>query len=176
MSRTIALLRGVNVSGSHKIRMEELRAMCEGMGLQEVRTYIQSGNVVFRGGKKQVGRELEEAIERTFGFRAAVVIRTAEELRTIAAQNPFPGLDPKKVVVTFLDRTPPPEAVEKVRQMAISPEEIRISGSEMYIHFPLGQGVSKLPMARIEKTLGATGTSRNWNSVMALLGMADGAS
>ena len=169
----IALLRGVNVGGNGKVKMDELRAVCEGMGLRDVRTYIQSGNIVFRSKAADVGSRLEKEIERVFGVRTFVVLRTAAELRTVTEQNPLPGVDPKKLLISFLRLTPAAAAVEAVGRMAISPEELHIIGSEMYIHFPLGQGVSTLPMAKIEKTLGTAGTGRNWNTVMALLAMAE---
>jgi uncharacterized protein (DUF1697 family) len=172
MTTQIALLRGVNVGGNGKVKMDELRELCEGMGLQRVRTYIQSGNIVFVG-PKGAGERLGAEILKAFGVRTFVVIRTLEEMRGIAARNPFPGVDPKKLLVSFLQGTPAAEAVERVNQMGIAPEEVSIHGSDMYIHFPLGQGVSKLPMAKMEKTLGFAGTGRNWNTVLALLAMAE---
>lgn len=173
MTTMIALLRGVNVGGSGKVKMEELRAVCEAIGLCDVRTYIQSGNIVFRAKTADAGKRLEAGIERAFGIHTIVVIRTAAEMRAIAERNPLPGVDPKKLVVSFLTATPTEAAAEAVRQMAIAPEELHLIGNEMYIYFPLGQGVSKLPMARIERVLGTTGTGRNWNTVMALLAMAE---
>ena len=169
----IALLRGVNVGGNGKVKMDELRAVCEGMGLRDVRTYIQSGNIVFRSKAEDVGSRLEKEIERVFGVRTFVVLRTAAEMRTVTERNPFPGVDPKKLLILFLCLVPTAAAVEAVRRMQISPEELHVIGCEMYIHFPLGQGVSKLPMAKIEKTLGTAGTGRNWNTVNALLTMAE---
>ncbi|MFN0102365.1 MAG: DUF1697 domain-containing protein [Bryobacteraceae bacterium] len=173
MTTIVALLRGVNVGGNNKIKMADLRAVCESMGLQDVRTYIQSGNVVFRTNAANVASRLETAIERAFGFRPPVITRTAAQMRSVVELNPFPGLEPTKLLVSFLGSEPAAEAIEVVRRMEIAPEKIRIVGRDMYIHFPLGQGVSKLPMARIEKALGAKGTARNWNSVMTLLAMAE---
>jgi uncharacterized protein (DUF1697 family) len=173
MTTMIALLRGVNVGGNGKVKMEELRKVCEAMGLRDVRTYIQSGNIVFRTKMADVGPKLEKEIERAFGVKTFVVIRTAAELRALTECNPLPGVDPKKLLVSFLRSTPTAEAIEAVRKMEITPEEIHIIGSEMFIHFPLGQGVSKLPMAKVDRTLGTAGTGRNWNTVMALLAMAE---
>ena len=152
MPKIIAFLRGVNVVGKNKIRMEELRALCKDMGLRDVRTYIQSGNIVFGAGPRGVGTLLENAIGLVFGFRPRVITRTAAELRAVVERNPIAGAKPNQLLVFFLSGTPDGGAVEKVRQMGIEPEEIHILGAEMYIHFPFGQGVSKLPMARIEKT------------------------
>ena len=172
MTTLVALLRGVNVGGKNKIRMEELRTACEGLGWRDVRTYIQSGNIVFRCKDKDAGARLEAALESQFGIQTFVVTRTLAEMRALVERNPFPGLDPKKILVSFLSLEPGAEAVAKVEAMGITPEEVRISGREMFIHFPLGQGVSKLPMAKIERTLGTGGTGRNWNTVLALLEMA----
>lgn len=169
----IALLRGVNVGGNGKVNMAQLRAVCEGMGLQNVRTYIQSGNIVFRGKPAGIGPRLEAEIERAFGVKTFAVIRTGKELRAITERNPLPGVEPAKLLVSFLRAAPSAEAVEAVHQMGITPEEIHILGSEMFIHFPIGQGNSKLPMAKIERTLGTSGTGRNWNTVTALLAMAE---
>lgn len=174
MTTMIAFLRGVNIGGKNKIKMEELRTVCEAMGLRDARTYIQSGNIVFRSAARDASALLENEIERAFGFRPPVITRTAAELRAVVERNPIRGAKPNQLLVFFLTGTPTAAAVEKVRQMDIQPEELHILGAEMYIHFPLGQGVSKLAMARIEKTLGVTGTGRNWNSVLALLAMAEG--
>ena len=173
MTMIIAFLRAVNVAGKNKIRMDELQALCRDMGLRDARTYIQSGNIVFGAGPRFRSAQLENEVERVFGFRPRVITRTAAELRAVVERNPISGAKPNQLLIFFLSGTPDEDAVEKVRQMGIEPEEIHILGAEMYIHFPFGQGVSKLPMARIEKTLGVTGTGRNWNSVLALLAMAE---
>lgn len=169
----VALLRGVNVGGKAKIRMEELRRVCEGMGLEGVRTYIQSGNIVFRTKKRLTAKQLEDGLEKAFGFRPLVMLRTVDELRSVIERNPIAGVEPHKLLVFFLAAQAKPESAEAVRKMEISPERIEIDGMEMYIHFPNGQGVSKLPMARVERALGTTGTGRNWNTVQALLAMAE---
>ena len=172
MTTQIALLRGVNVGGNGKVKMDALRALCGEMGLQNARTYIQSGNIVFQG-PPDAGTRLEKEIARVFAIRTFVVTRTLAEMRKAVERNPFPDVDGKKLVLIFLQGTPSVAAVEKVMQMGIAPEEVRIHGSEMYIHYPLGQGVSKLPMAKVEKTLCVQGTGRNWNTVLALLAMAE---
>lgn len=173
MKTTIALLRGVNVGGKGKVNMQALRAMCEGMGLKDVRTYIQSGNIVFRAPAGDWGVKLAKAIEKEFGVTTMAVTRTEAELRAVMEKNPIPGVEPNKLLVVFLNNTPAKEAVAAVAAMGITPETIHILGSEMYIYFPHGQGQSRLPMAKIERTLGATGTGRNWNTVGALLQMAE---
>lgn len=161
----VALFRGVNVGGNKKLPMVWLRAQCERMGFSRVQTYIQSGNLVFDGGGPDVGGLLAAAILAEFGFTCDVMVRTAEELQAVMKRNPFPGRDPQKTLVFFLAAEPVADGVERVMEMGIAPEEICILGREMFIYFPLGQGVSKLPMGKIEKALGTTGTGRNWNTV-----------
>lgn len=161
---TIALLRGINVSGSGKLRMADLRETCTALGLTRVQTYIQSGNVVFEGAVTPA--DLEAALAERCQVRTTVILRSAAEFAAVVQHNPFPGLAPTKLVVDFLDRTPAEVALPPV-----SPEELRLDGNHLYIHFPFGQGPSKLPLPRIERSLGVTGTCRNWNTVLALLAL-----
>jgi uncharacterized protein (DUF1697 family) len=178
MGAIVCLLRGINVGGHHKIKMDSLRALCESLGLRDVETYLQSGNVIFRAERRAVAtlpQRLEDALERAFGFRPAVILRTPSELRDVIARNPFAtrrGIDPSRLVVTFLARDPGPEARDKVRRMPADPEELWIDGRELYIYFPNGMARPKLPMALLEKTLQTPGTSRNWNTVTKLFEMA----
>jgi len=180
MSAVICLLRGVNVVGNHKIKMEELRNLCETNGLLNVTTYIQSGNVVFRlkgrGGVAALAPRIEKAIEMQCGFRPHVMLRTIEQLRDVVARNPFAkraNLDPSKLLVYFLKCEPTREACAQARAIKTDPEELRVSGSEMYIYYLNGVGKSKLPMERIQKALGTSGTGRNWNTVRKLLELAE---
>ena len=174
----ISLLRGINVGGNNMVRMEALRSMHEAVGLADVRTYIQSGNVVFRTKLKDpatVGRKIEDAIEKSHGFRPAVVIRTAAELRDVVARNPFagrPDIEPNKLVVSFLAARPDAAAAERLRAVKANPEELHLVDRELYIYFPEGMGRSKLvPM--LDKASKIAGTARNWNTVMKLLSMAE---
>jgi uncharacterized protein (DUF1697 family) len=159
--------------------MEDLRAVHEALELRDVRTYVQSGNVVFRTEERDPARltaRLERAIEKKFGFHSDVILRTASELRDVVARNPFAkrrGLEPAKLVDTFLAADPGNAARAEIRKLPVTPEELHIDGREMYVYFPDGQGRSKLPAARIERLLGTTGTARNWNSVTKLLEMAE---
>ena len=160
------------------LRMDALRSMHETLGLSEVRTYIQSGNVVFQTKLKDpasVGRKLEDAIEKSHGFRPAVVIRTGEELRGVVARNPFagrPGIEPNKLVVSFLTARPDAAAAERLRAIKAAPEELHLVDRELYIYFPDGMGRSKLP-AMLDKAFKVPGTARNWNTVTKLLAMAE---
>jgi uncharacterized protein (DUF1697 family) len=179
MTVYIALLRGINVGGNNLIKMEALRTLCGKLKLRDAATYVQSGNVVFRateGDAVRVGRLIEDGIQRTFGIRAAVVIRTAAELREAAARNPFAGrsgIEPGKLVVTFLPMPVGTDAREKVLALRMPPEELHLDGREMFVYFPNGQSKSMLPMAKVDRALGTTGTGRNWNTVVKLLAMAD---
>jgi uncharacterized protein (DUF1697 family) len=179
MSAVICLLRGVNVVGNHKIKMEELRNLCEASGLLQVTTYIQSGNVVFRlkgrGGAALASR-IETAIEAQCGFRPHVMLRTLEQMRDVVARNPFAkrtNIDPSKLLVYFLRNEPTREACDLARTIKTDPEELRVCGSEMYVYYLNGVGKSKLPIERIQKALGTSGTGRNWNTVTKLLELAE---
>src|SRR3989442_1642827 len=179
MAVIISMLRGVNVGGHNKIKMEALRALYESMKLRDAQTYVQSGNVIFRTDERDIPRlakRIEDGIERNFGFRPNVILRTAAEMREVVARNPFAkrrGIEPSKLLVSFLASDPGEEAREKVRQMKCDPEELRIEGRELYIYFPNGIGRSKLSLAGLEKTLKTPGTGRNWNSVTKMLEMAE---
>ena len=173
------MLRGVNVGGHNKIKMEALRALYESMKLREAQTYVQSGNVIFRIDERDIAlltKRIEDGIERKFGFRPNVILRTAAEMREVIARNPFAkrrGIEPSKLLVTFLGSDPGAEAREKILQIKCDPEELRIEGRELYIYFPNGIGRSKLSWAGLEKTLKTPGTARNWNSVTKMLEMAE---
>ena len=183
MSVVIALLRGVNVTGNHLVKMETLRALCSALGCTEVQTYLQSGNVVFRAkerSEKSLGllaTRLEDAVEAEFGFRVPVVLRAATDLRRIVAANPFvqqAKAEPAKVQVVFLYGAPNEAQLAAVRAMTFAPELVWVGERELIVYYPTGQGLSKLRWGPIDKALGTTGTARNWNSVTKLLGMAEG--
>ena len=178
----IALLRGVNVGGHNKIKMDGLRALCATLELEHAQTYVQSGNVVFRTSAHdtvKIGPRLENAIQRTFGFHAAVMVRTLDELRGVLSRNPFAGrvgIDPAKLLVTFLGVDPGPEAAARIAAIpygADRPEELFLDGRELYIHYPNGVGRSKLSPSVVERALGTAGTARNWNTVAKLVEIAE---
>jgi uncharacterized protein (DUF1697 family) len=175
----VAMLRGVNVGGHQKISMAVLRTLCTSLGLRDVQTYIQSGNLVFREDGKDivaVARMLEKAIEAGFGFRPAVIARTASELRKVIAKNPFAGragIEPNRLLVVFMDSTPTKQARDQVLGLPCEPEELRINGREVYIYYPNGMARPKIPLTKIEKMLQCASTGRNWNTVNKLLAMAE---
>ncbi len=178
MAAIVSLLRAVNLAGHNMVKMDALRALYESLGLTGPQTYVQSGNVVFRSTAKdlaRLGKRIEDAIEENFGFRTGVVLRTSEELQEIVLGNPFAkraGIEPKKLVVSFLAGQPGPEAKEKVLQIKVGPEEIYLDGRELYIYYAAGIGTSKLTPAVLERAIKVSGTARNWNTVMKLLEMA----
>jgi uncharacterized protein (DUF1697 family) len=179
MAAIISMLRGVNVGGHNKIKMDALRGLYESMKLREAQTYVQSGNVIFRTDERDIARlakRIEDGIERKLGFRPDVILRTAAEMREVILRNPFAkrrGIEPSKLLVSFLASDPGEEGREKIRQMKCDPEEMRIEGREIYIYFPNGAGRSKLPWAGLGKLLKTPGTGRNWNSVTKMLEMAE---
>jgi uncharacterized protein (DUF1697 family) len=175
----ISMLRGVNVGGHNKIKMDGLRTLYRSLKLEDPRTYVQSGNVIFRTKEKNctaLAKKIQDAIEGKFGFRPEVIVRTTEELRSAMAATPFATirkLEPGKILVTFLCDEPGPGVNATLRGLKDYPEEIHLKGRELYIYFPDGAGKSKLPWSQVEKLLKTTGTARNWNSVTKMLAMAE---
>ncbi len=178
MRVAIALLRAVNVGGRNRIGMDDLRSICESLGLRDVETYVQSGNAVFRtaaGSLDRLAARMEDAIGKRLGFRPAVILRTAPELRETIARNPFAargGLDPARLLVTFLAAEPSAEARAKLAAIRASPEEMHLAGRELFVYYPNGAGRSKFPQAAVERALKIAGTARNWNTVTKLAGIA----
>jgi uncharacterized protein (DUF1697 family) len=166
----VALLRGINVGGYKKIKMETLRQSFAGMGFAEVRTYVQSGNVIFTSLKQSpasLAAKIEARILRDFGFDVSVLVRTAEELGAAIRENPFlkeKGIDPTKLHVTFLSEVPAKSACQRLSELACARDQFRNLGREIYLHCPDGYGVSKLSNNAFEKLLAVRATTRNWNS------------
>ena len=179
MAVIVSMLRGVNLVRHNRIKMDALRALYESLGLRDVETYVVSGNVVFRTKTRNLtalAKRIEDAIERSFGFRPRVILRTPAELKDVVARNPFRtrrGIEPSKLLVTFLEGHPAAEALEEVLKIKADPEELHIDGREVYIYFPNGMGRSKLSWVTVEKKLKTSGTGRNWNSVTRLLEIAE---
>jgi uncharacterized protein (DUF1697 family) len=171
----VSMLRGVNVGGHHKIKMEELRALYESLGFQKPQSFIQSGNILFRTKERNctaIARRIGDAIERKFGFRPAVLMRTSSELREVIANNPFAsrkGIDPRKLAVTFLEVALSSEIREQLLAIKCEPEELRPHGRELYLYFPNGMARPKLSIPTVERILKTSCTGRNWNTVQRLL-------
>jgi uncharacterized protein (DUF1697 family) len=175
----ISLLRAVNVGGNSIIKMEELRALYASLKLKDAQSYVQSGNVVFRTDETDLARlakRIQAGIEKRFGARPEVILRTVSEMRDVVARNPFAkrrGIEPNKLQVSFLGARLEKVMCEQLKALPLVSEEIVPSGSELFIYFSNGIGKSKLPWAKVEKICAVPGTGRNWNSVMKLLAMAE---
>jgi len=167
MTSFVALLRAVNVGGTGKLPMSELKAICEELGFGAVRTYIASGNVVFTSRKSEaaVKAALEKRLAAHAGKPVGVLLRTAAEMAQVLADNPFPKAAPNRTMAVFLDRAPPADTLTGIRGQ--KDEEIRLGRREIYIHYGQGMGKSKLVIAAAK-----AGTARNMNTVAVLAKMA----
>ena len=175
MPPQIALLRAINVGGV-KVSMADLKALLVDLGFEDVRTLLNSGNVVFRG-KDNTG-ELEKLFETEFAKRVArpieFFVRTAEEWNSIIDRNPMTDearRDPGHLLVVVLKRAPSDQEVESLRAAIVGPEIVQADGKQAYIYYPAGVGQSKLTAKLIEKHLGGPGTGRNWNTTLKLAAM-----
>jgi uncharacterized protein (DUF1697 family) len=176
--RLAALLRGVNVGGRHRVPMAELRTLLTEQGLSDVRTYLNSGNVVFQCAAEAelvdglVGR-LEAALLARFGFPVPLFLRTALELQAIQKADPLAGRaerDPTRLMVMFLNQTPDADTVSSLAPACRDGEQLFAGPGCLYIWFPNGAGQSRLVPSALEKRLGP-GTMRNWNTLTTLAGM-----
>lgn len=176
VTRWIALLRGINVGGHHKVPMAELRAVVESLGYDDVATYIQSGNVVFdsEAAEAEVVASLETAIESSFGFTVPVVARTAEEFATVADLHVLatPDADPRQLMVAFLDRAPDVSFGDAVDPEDYLPDRFALVGRHVFLEYPNGSARSKLNHSLLERRLGVRATLRNWNTVGKLVSLA----
>lgn len=171
MRTLIALLRAVNVGGTGKLPMGELRAIAEAAGFEGIRTFIQSGNLVFctGGTMEEAKAELEWRLAEHAGKAVSVVMREALEMQSVLQANPFPEAEPSQVAVIFLEAAPPPDTIESARGR--TDEVIAVGVREVYVHYPSGMGRSKLRLQAME-----IGTAGNVNTVAKLVGMAGKAS
>jgi uncharacterized protein (DUF1697 family) len=171
----IALIRGINVGGHKKLKMADVKVLCEGLGLLDVRTHLQSGNVVFQSSRTDraaLARELEAALQ----VDAKVILRTAAELRKAVAANPMveeAQRGPSHYVIAFLSDEPAAAAMQSLRDAYKGPEKMELRGAELYIDYGSGMGTSKLTNALIERKLGVSATARNWNTVTKLVEIAE---
>jgi uncharacterized protein (DUF1697 family) len=167
MTTYIALLRAVNVGGTGKLPMQDLKALCEQQGFANARTYIASGNVIFESAKREpaVKAALEGALHEYAGKHVGVLVRTAAEMQQVLASNPFAKLEPNRTVACFLDDPPPMDSLRTVTG-AVN-EEVRLGKREIYVYYGdnMAQSKLKIPAAK-------AGTARNMNTIAKLAELA----
>lgn len=172
----VALLRGINLGSINKIKMADLTRLFAGLGHDDVRTYLQSGNVVFSAGAdpEKLAEPIEKAILDELGLTVTVLLRTGPDLTKVLRANPYLDRqdDPTKLHVTFLAEAPDPDS-SAVPVPGGESAEFTLTGREVYLHCPDGYGRTKLNNAFFEKKLGVAATTRNWRTVVALHDMAD---
>ena len=175
MTRHVALLRGINVGGKHRLPMARLRELFEAAGATNVRTYIQSGNVALdatAANAKRIPAAVGQAIEDEFGFSCPVLTRTAREMRAVVEGNPWPRADEALLHVGFLADRPTKAAVASLDPDRSPPDEFVVIGREIYLHCPGGIARTKLGNAYLDKQLNTAVTVRNWRTTRALLELA----
>ena len=174
----VALLRGINVSGQKSIRMADLVKLFESLKFRKVRTYVQSGNVVFESGSADasaIAGKIEKKIRQKYGFDVSVIIRTPEELETIISRNPFAREHQKeteRLYVTFLAKIPDDRLASDLDMKKDAKEKFTIKGKEIYLYCPNGYGRTKLNNTTFERKLKLIATTRNWKTTTTLLEMA----
>jgi uncharacterized protein (DUF1697 family) len=168
----ISILRGINVSGQKKIKMADLKSLYELLGLKNVVTYIQSGNVIFDVETKNIAKlksTIEKTIEEKYEFHVPVAIRTNREMANIIENNPFGPInlaeDGTKILVTFLSSKPTEANISSLQQYVAAPEKLFVVEKEAYLYCPNGYGKSKLSNTFLEHKLEVEATTRNWKSV-----------
>ena len=172
------MLRGINVGGHKMIKMPELIALYESLGFKHIVTYVQSGNVIFEGPDKDIDEIpslIEEKIKREFDMKVPVLLRTQDEMGQIIKNNPFVkerGIDLGKLHITFLSAAPTESARNKTVGVESGPDRFVVVNNEVYLYCPEGYGRTKLSNNFFEKKLGVAATTRNWQTVNALLQIA----
>lgn len=176
----ISMLRGINVSGSNKVRMTDLKLLYEELGFNEVITYIQSGNVIFKSSLKTTDliltNKIEHAITDKFKLNVPVIIRSINELKNIISSNPFlkeNDINIEKLHVTFLAQKPQGETVEKIKVSDYLPDKFNLIEKEIYLYCPNGYGNTKLTNTFFENKLKVKATTRNWRTTNKLLELAN---
>ncbi len=166
MARFVALLRAVNVGGTGRLLMQDVRSICTSLGFERVQTYIASGNIVLETSAPaaRVKSALERRLREHAGKPIEVFIRTASELKAILRANPFPEAQPGRIYAFFLGERPPADALKNVRRQAN--EEIRVGRREIYVHYPGGMGQSKLVISAATR-----GAARNMKTIAELVAL-----
>ena len=174
--RHVVLLRGINLGPKRRVPMADLRSLLDAAGYGNVRTYVQSGNIVLDSDAPATELEADTArlISERFGFDVPVVSRTARELAAVVRRDPFGELitEPKRYQVSFLDREPAAAVVQALEALVVGPEAVAVKGREIYAWHPAGVARSKLWNKLAGGSLGVTATARNWTTVRTLLEIA----
>lgn len=175
MKTYIALLRGINILGKNRLPMAELRAICEGLGLEQVVTYIQSGNVIFRSGRSAAAIEdlLRARIDDQYGYSINILVREPSFFERIIERNPFAGEDERSLHVTFLDSEPEAALADAIADIDLGGDRFRLDGEAVYVHCPDGYGRTKLHNNFLERKLGVSATTRNWRTTLKLREIAE---
>jgi uncharacterized protein (DUF1697 family) len=174
MTTHIGLLRAVNLPGHNSVRMTDLCQMASDLGLKDVRSLLQSGNLLFQDDSRtsaELETLLEDAANKRLGFETDFFVRSASEWKTVIDDNPFPKeakQDPSHLLVFLLKKAPDRDDVAALRSSIKGREVVNAKGRHAYIVYPDGIGRSRLTIAVIEKALGGRGTGRNWNTVLKL--------
>lgn len=178
MPAYLAFLRAVNVGGTGKLPMAELRTWLTHLGLADVRTVLQSGNALFRAGStspEKLEQRLTAAAAKDLGLKTTFFVRTVPAWSQVIARNPFPSeatTDPAHLVVLLLKNAPAAAQVKALQAAISGREQVRAHGRQAYVFYPDGIGESKLTLAMIEKRLGTRCTGRNWNTVQKMAALA----
>ncbi len=168
MTVLITMLRGINVSGQKKIKMEDLRTLYESLGFEKVQIYIQSGNVIFQTSQTNISEiptKISEKINHAFGYTVTIILRTRNELENIVKRNPFVDKDLSKVHVSFLSDNQFNYSEEELLKVRTGDEEFQILDKEIYLFLPHGSGRTKLTNNFFERKLGSKATTRNWKTI-----------
>jgi uncharacterized protein (DUF1697 family) len=175
MQTYISMLRGINVGGQNKVRVADLKSLYESLGLGNVQTYVQSGNVVFDSEEQDVEKlrnSIETQIETALGFSIPVMIRTADDFQRVIESHPFANEDPIRVLVTFLYEHPERSRWDELSFYKDKVDQFALGEQEIFLFCPGGYGRTKLSNTFFEKKLGVVATTRNWKSVNTLYEMA----
>jgi uncharacterized protein (DUF1697 family) len=175
-TRQVALLRGINVGRNKRIAMADLRALVEALGYEDVRTHLQSGNVVLTASVSpvRVAKAIADALGSKLGVDVRVLVRTERELASVVERNPLAAVatDPARLLVTFLSGKPDPKRLRALAPADFEPDVFRAGDREIYVWCPNGYAGTKLSHSFWEKQLGLIGTARNWRTVKRLLELA----
>ena len=180
MTAYVALLRAVNLGGTNRVPMAELRAALGARGFEDVSTVLASGNVLFRSAEPEhvVAEQVGDTIEEAFGVRVPVIVRSCAELASVVGRNPFLAAaadrDPTTLHVAFLAEQPAAAATATLDPDRSPPDAFAVDGREVFLSYPNGAGRSRLTLDYLERRLGVEGTARNWRTVLRLAGLLEG--